>query len=417
MDKKIKKKKWTIKRISLIGLGVLFFSFVLYNFIWADRRSKLNVDKEKITIATVNRGPFQEYIPQTGTVLPKETFYLDAVEGGTIKSVVRESGSMVKPGDVIIELSNLNRELTVMSQEASYNESINRVRQTRLGVTQNDLQQKQSLAQIENQLAILKPQYEREKILYEKGLIAKQQFEKTQADYEYNLKRRQFTYESYRTDSIARIRQLRELDDSERRMKESLDGVGKILDNLVIRSPIAGQLTTPYLVVGQSINPGQRIGQVDVEGRYKVQCDIDELYNPKISKGLNATFDYNNQSYTLVISYIYPDINNGRFTVDMQFVDDLATPEGIRRGQSLRLKIALGGSSEELLLPVGGFYKDTGGNWVYILENDGKAVRRDVRLGRRNTEFFEVLEGLEPGDQVITSSYDNFGDNEVLLLN
>jgi HlyD family secretion protein len=184
MDKKIKKKIWTLKRLSLIAFGVLFFSFILYNFIWADRRSKLNVNREKITIATVDRGPFQEYIPQTGTVFPKETFYLDAIEGGTIKRVVKESGANVNPGDVIVELSNLNRELTVMSQEASYNESINRVRQTRLGVTQNDLQQKAALAQIENQLAILKPQYEREKILFEKGLIAQQQFERTKADYE-----------------------------------------------------------------------------------------------------------------------------------------------------------------------------------------------------------------------------------------
>ena len=415
MDKKIKKKRWTLKRLSLIAFGVLFFSFILYNFIWADRRSKLNVDREKITIATVNRGPFQEYIPQTGTVFPKETFYLDAIEGGTIKRVAKESGANVKPGDEVVELSNLNRELTVMSQEASYNESINRVRQTRLGVTQNDLQQKAALAQIDQQLAILKPQFEREKILFEKGLIAQQQFERTKADYEYNVKRREFTYTSYREDSIARIRQLRELDQSEKRMMESLDGVGKILDNLVIRSPIEGQLTTPLLVVGQSINQGQRIGSVDIEGSYKVQCLIDELYLPKISTGLTATFDFNNQSYSLEIGYIYPGVDGGRFSVDMFFTG--IQPEGIRRGQSLRLKIALGGSSEELLLPVGGFYKDTGGNWVYILENDGKAVKRDVRLGRRNTEFFEVLEGLEPGDRVITSSYDNFGNNEVLILN
>ena len=415
MDKKIKKKIWTLKRLSLIAFGVLFFSFILYNFIWADRRSKLNVNREKITIATVDRGPFQEYIPQTGTVFPKETFYLDAIEGGTIKRVVKESGANVNPGDVIVELSNLNRELTVMSQEASYNESINRVRQTRLGVTQNDLQQKAALAQIENQLAILKPQYEREKILFEKGLIAQQQFERTKADYEYNVKRLEFTYTSYREDSVARIRQLRELDDSERRMKQSLEGVGKILDNLFIRSPIEGQLTTPLLVVGQSINQGQRIGSVDIEGSYKVQCLIDELYLPKISTGLTATFDFNNQSYSLEIGYIYPGVDAGRFSVDMFFAGE--QPAGIRRGQSLRLKIALGGSSEELLLPVGGFYKDTGGNWVYVLEEGGKAVKRDVRLGRRNTEFFEVLEGLDPGDRVITSSYDNFGNNEVLILN
>ncbi|HEU5291224.1 MAG TPA: efflux RND transporter periplasmic adaptor subunit [Cyclobacteriaceae bacterium] len=416
MDKKIAKKKWTLKRIATFGGIALFVVFIAYQFIFADRRSRLKVEKEKITISTVGRGVFLEFIPQTGTVEPSRTVYLDAVEGGTIKRVVAESGAMLKQGDIILELSNLNRELTVLQQEASFNESINRARETRLNIMKNDLDQRQQLAAIDNQLAILAPQYQRQKQLYEKKLIAKQEFERTEADYKYNLERKRITYEVYKNDSIDRIRQLRETTLSERRMSKSLDGVGQILDNLIIRAPIDGQLSRPQLDAGQSINQGQRLGQVDIVGSYKVRVEIDELYYPRISQGLHATTSYNNKDYELQITYIYPTIQNGRFTVDMNFVGE--TPAGIRRGQSLRLRIELGQSSEELLLPVGGFYKDTGGNWVYVLEGDGnRASKRNVKLGRKNTENFEVLEGLQPGDKVITSSYENFGDNEVLVLN
>jgi HlyD family secretion protein len=198
-------------------------------------------------------------------------------------------------------------------------------------------------------------------------------------------------------------------------MLQNLEGVGKILDNLTIRAPIDGQLSTPQLDAGQNVNIGQRLGQVDIVGSYKVRVPIDELYLPRISTGLHASTTFAGRDYSLIITYIYPTVLNGRFEVDMNF--DAGTPDGIRRGQSLRLRIELGQSSEELLLPVGGFYKDTGGNWVYVLEDGDKAVRRDIKLGRKNTEHFEVLEGLQPGDRVITSSYENFGNNEVLILN
>ncbi|MEX2233680.1 MAG: HlyD family efflux transporter periplasmic adaptor subunit [Cyclobacteriaceae bacterium] len=414
MDKKIKKKIWTVKRIATYAGIALFTVFVGYQFIFADRRSKLKIEREKITISIVERGVFQEFIPQTGTVEPSKTVYLDAVEGGTIKRVVAESGAMLKEGDVILELSNLNRELQVLQQEAQLNESITRQRDTRLAITRNDLEQRQTLALIENQLQILEPQYNRQKQLFEKKLISKQDFEKTEADYRYNIERRRITYEVYKNDSLDRIRQLRELSYSEHKMTESLVGVGKILDNLVIRAPIDGQLSRPQLDPGQNINPGQRMGWIDVVGSYKVKVPIDELYLPRITTGLKATTTFNNKDYELVITYKYPGATNGRFEVDMNFTGD--TPPGIIRGLSLRLRIQLSQSSEELLLPVGGFYKDTGGNWVYVVEGD-QAVRRDIKLGRKNTENFEVLEGLEPGDQVITSSYENFGDNEVLLLN
>lgn len=413
MDRKIKKRKWTLKRIATISAGVLFLSFVVYNLGFGDRRSKLNVDANKITISEVKMDEFTEFIPQTGTVVPSKTVYLDAIEGGNIRDIFMESGTMVKKGDRIMELTNLNRELSVLSQEASLNESINRVRQTRLQLAQNDLIQQSSLAEIEYQLSILKPQYQREKVLFEKNLISEQQFERTEEQYLYQMKRKEITYQAYKTDSIARVTQLRELDDSEARMMTSLRGVSKILDNLTIKSPINGQLTMPKLEVGEGVTSGQRLGQVDVVGSYIVRCPIDEIYLDRIRTGLIATY---RDRYELRITYVYPTINNGRFEVDMEFVGEV--PEGIVRGQSMRLRIALGRSSEQVLLPMGGFYKDTGGNWVFVVSNDGStAERRDVRLGRKNTEYFEVIEGVEPGDRVITSSYDNFGDNEVLLLN
>lgn len=416
MDKQLKKKTWTVKRIATYGGIALFTVFVGYQFIFADRRNKLKVEKDKITISEVKRGIFQETIPQTGIVEPSRTVYLDAVEGGTIKRVVAQSGQMLKKGDIILELSNINREITVLQQEAQLNESITRQRDTRLAITRNDLEQRQMLALIDNALQVLRPQYERQKQLFEKKLISKQEFEKTEADYQYNLERRKITYEVYKADSLDRLRQLRELTFSERKMSQSLEGVGKILDNLVIRAPMDGQLSRPQLDPGQAVNNGQRLGQVDIVGSYKVRVPIDELYLPRINEGLQATASFNNKDYLLEITYVYTTIANGRFDVDMQFVGEV--PPGIRRGQSLRLRIQLSQSSEELLLPVGGFYKDTGGNWVYVLEEGGnRAVKRDVKLGRKNPENFEILEGLQPGDKVITSSYENFGNNEVLILN
>lgn len=416
MDKKIEKKTWTLKRIATYGGIALTVVFIAYQFIFADRRSKLVVEKDKITISEIRMGQFKEYIPQTGEVQPSRTVYLDALEGGNVKRVVRESGAMVRKGDLIMEISNLNREITVLQQEAQLVESINRSRDTRLGILRNDLDQRQQLSFIDNQLAILKPQYERQKVLFEKKLVARQDFERTEADYKYNVERRKFTYEAYKRDSIGRILSLKDIDISEDRMKQNLVSVRTILENLNIKAPIDGQLSSQtHWEVGQAINTGQRMGQVDIVGSYKVRVPIDELYLPRINTGLTATTDFAGKTYTLVITYIYPNIVGGRFEVDMDFQGE--TPQGLRRGQSLRMRIELGQPSEELLLPMGGFYKDTGGNWVFILEGEDKAVKRNVRLGRKmGSEYFEVLEGLKPGDRVITSSYENFGTNEVLIL-
>ena len=335
MDKKLEKKRFTVKKVLTYGGIATLVGFVAYQFIFADRRSTFKTDKDKITISEVKMGEFKEYIPQTGTVEPARTVYLDAIEGGTIKRVIRESGALVKKGELIIEISNLNREIAVLQQESELVQSINRSRDTRLSILRNDLEQQQNLAQIDNQLAIFKPQYERQKVLLAKKLIAKQDFEKTEADYLYNVSRRKFTYQAYQRDSVGRVLNLKDIDLSEDRMKQNLIAVRTILDNLNIKAPIDGQLTmSAHWEMGQAVNTSQRLGQVDVIGSYKVRVPIDELYLPKISVGLPASTDFAGKTYNLEIKYIYPNITNGRFEVDMDFVGE--TPQGIRRGQSLR---------------------------------------------------------------------------------
>ncbi len=415
MDRKIKKKIWTIKRISMYGFGLLFVAFLLWSFLFADKRSKVRVDAEKITIGKVKFGVFQDFIPVTGNVLPIETRFLDAIEGGIIQEIEAESGEILKKGDVILRLTNTALELRVLSQEASLYEQINRSATTRLSLNQNDLAQQAQLAEIEYQIELLKPQYKRYKRLYEKNLISQREFEEVEERHKYYKKRKELTYASYRQDSLARSYQLVQINASERRMMQSLDGVSRILENLIIRSPIDGQLATPDLELGQSITSGVRVGQVDVLDSFKVRVRIDELYLPRTDKALLGTFNLAGQKYELEITKIYPTITEGRFEVDMEFTGTQA--DGIKRGQSVRIRLQLGNSAQALLLPVGGFYKDTGGNWVYVIEQGGsQAVRRDIRLGRKNPEFFEIMSGLKEGDQVITSSYDHFGDNEVLLL-
>jgi HlyD family secretion protein len=417
MDRVIKKKKWTTKRIGMIAFAVLFLSFVIYTFLLADNRSKLNVDTEKLTVSTVDHGTFQEYIPVTGTVMPSKTYYIDVVEGGIIKAIKTESGAMVERGKVILELSNSNLELNVLDRQTNLYEQLSLTATTRLSLDQNDLDQQRQIAEINYRLQLLEPQVQRLKNLYKKELVSKRELEEVEEEYLYNKKRKKILSESYQKDSLSRAIQLRQLGRRETMMMKSLNGVNGILDNLIVKAPMKGLLTMiPDLEIGQSINQGESIGQVDVVGSYKARVRIDELYLPRIDTGQIGTFQFDNNTYTLKITKIYPNITEGRFEVDMEFVSE--QPAGIKRGQSLRIRLELSKSQEALLLSMGGFYQDTGGNWVYVLKDNGnKAVKRDIRLGRKNNENFEVLEGLQPGEKVITSSYEHFGDNEVLLLN
>ena len=305
--------------------------------------------------------------------------------------------------------------MSVLSQQAALYEQINRSTTTRLSLNQNDLNQRQILAEIDMNINLYEPQYKRFKQLYEKDLISKREFEEVEERYKYNVIRKDLTYASYRIDSTARMSQLQELNASENRMRQSLEGVNMILDNLVVRARIDGQLATPDHELGQSIVRGDRLGQIDVVGSYKVRVRIDELYLPRVDVGLKGSFPQSRTNYGLVITKIFPTITEGRFEVDMEFTGD--QPESIKRGLSVRIRLELGNSAQALLLPMGGFYKDSGGNWVFLVDESGnRAIKKEIRLGRKNSEFFEVMGGLEAGQKVITSSYDHFGANEVLIL-
>lgn len=415
MDKKIKKKTFTTKRIAMILGGIAIVALFLYSFIFMDVRSTLNVEREKLTITTVQEDSFQEFIQVTGTVQPIQTIYLDAIEGGVVQEVYSESGTMVKEGDTILTLSNSNLQLNVLNREAQLYDQINNVRNSRLNLEQNTLQLREQLANARSQRDILEAQYSRQKKLVDKELISEQEFEQTRENYEYQKKRYELTYESYRKDSLQAITQMEQLNDSEERMYRSLNAVQGILDNLVVQAPIEGQLSTIELNQGQSISQGERIGQVDILDSYKIRVGIDEYHLSRIAPGLHGSFNFNGQNHELVITKIYPVVTNGQFEVDMEFVDD--APSGLTRGQTTRIRLELGESSDAVLLARGGFYQTSGGNWVFKVTEDGEeAVKQYIRLGRQNPEYFEVLSGLEPGDRVITSSYDTFGDNEVLNL-
>ncbi|MDN5211324.1 HlyD family efflux transporter periplasmic adaptor subunit [Fulvivirgaceae bacterium BMA12] len=416
MDRKIKKKMWTPKRILTIGGATALFSVILYTLLFADNRSKLNVDSNKITISTITEGDFQEWIPETGTVQPIKTYFLDAIEGGIIQALNIETGSMVKKGDALITLSNSNLQLDVLQREAQLYEQIDRLRNSRLLLDQNTQDLETRLAEIDYQIKLLQPQKKRQEYLLEEKAISQQEYEDVIENYNYNLKRRALTYKAYRRDSVLKNIQLRQLNDSEARMWKSLEAVGSILDNLVVKAPKDGLFASPQLEIGQSIAPRERLGQIDIIDDFKLRIEIDEIYLPRISVGQIATYtNPGGKVYKLEVTKVYPTIANGNFEVDMEF--ESGAPAGVKRGQSLRIRIELGNPGQALLLSTGGFFQSTGGNWVYLLDESGqKAVKQPIRVGRKNSENYEVLEGLKPGDRVITSSYDNFGDNEVLIL-
>jgi len=415
MDRKIEKKTWTTKRISMVVGGILIVALIVYVLGFMDVRSTLNVDRERVTVSTVQEDVFQEFIQVTGTVQPIETIYLDAIEGGVVNRVFLESGTMVEEGDTILEMSNSNLQLQVMQQTSALYDQINNVRNSRLNLEQNTLQLQEQLANARSQLQILEAQFERQQHLRDQDLISEQEFEETQANYIYQKERYKLTYESYRRDSIQTITQARQLDNSEDRMYQNLEAVQQILENLTVTAPASGQLSTIELNQGQSISAGERIGQVDNLDEYKVRVNIDEFHLSRIVPGLEGSFPFDGEDHELVITKIYPVITDGQFEVDMEFPGE--APEGLRRGQTVRIRLELGESAQAVRLPRGGFYQTTGGNWVFLLnEDETRAVRHDIRLGRQNPEYFEVLSGIEPGDKVITSSYDTFGDNEVLVL-
>ena len=415
MDRRIEKKKWPPKKIVWMASVGIFIFLVIYGFLFKLNKSTLNVETERITISTVKRGPFQEFIPIMGNVLPINIFYLDAVEGGRVEEIYLEAGTFVKKGDKILKLANTNLLLDIMWREAELFQQSNNLRNTRLSMEQYRLRLKQELAEIENQLQQQKRIYERYKELVKENLISRHEFELAQDQYQYLLKRRELTIESQKNDLEFRQAQIDALEASLKRMQDNLDIVKRKLENLTIRAPVSGHLTALNAEIGQSKSPGERLGQIDILEGFKVRASIDEHYIARIETGRTGDFDFAGHSYKLIVKKIYPEVREGKFEVDMEFVS--GNPQNITRGQTLHIRLELGDISEAILLQRGGFYQTTGGNWVYVVDESQKvAAKRKIKLGRQNPQFFEVIEGLTPGERVITSSYESFGNMDRLVL-
>jgi len=410
MDRKIKKKKFTAKRITGILLAGGFLAFCFYKFVFGDYSTRLNVKRERITISTVHEGPFQEFIPVIGSVIPKKTIYLDAVEGGRVEKRFIEAGTFVKKGQDLITLANTDLLLDIMNREAEYFQLNNDLRNAQLVMEQNQLDLQSKLLELDYKIKQLKRKYAREKILKKKDIIPAEQYEDTKTEYEYLCRKKELTRRTFEQDSRFRKNQIKQIKASLERMDANLNMARQKLAELKIKAPVTGHLTSLNAETGESKKRGERLGQIDILEGFKIRVPVDQHYISRINTGQHGEFDFDEETYQLTISKIYPEVKDGRFEIDMMFEGE--QPIGITRGQALHIRLELGNLSTAVLLPQGGFYQKTGGQWVYLIDDTGEfAIKRKINLGRQNPEVFEVLNGLQPGERVITSSYDNYGDN------
>ncbi|MGS2738553.1 efflux RND transporter periplasmic adaptor subunit [Sinomicrobium sp. M5D2P17] len=416
MDIPIEKKRFTTSRIIMLVGGVLLLSLIIFTIISSTGGSKLNVETERITISEVKSGVFQENIPVNGIVLPITTIYLDAVEGGRVEEKFVEDGTVMKAGDPILRLSNTDLELSLVNQETSVYNLLTQMQIQQNAARQNTINRLNQLTDVENSLIEAKRIYELNRRLFNEKAVGKQELLESENNYNYQKERMKLAEEVVKQDSMASRQELDQAESSYNRTRNALDLMRKKVGDLVVRAPVDGQLTSLDAEIGQSKIKGERLGQIDVLSGFKVRADIDEHYISRIYNGQFGSFIFKNETFTLVIKKVYTQVTNGRFQVDMHFEGEI--PEGIRRGQTLQIRLALSQEKEALLLAKGGFFQKTGGNWVFKVSEDGKsAYKQEIRLGSQNTEYYEVLEGLEPGDKVVTSGYDNFGDIQELVLN
>ena len=415
MDIPIQKKKFSKQKLSLIAGVLAIVALIIYVVVQTSGGSKLNVQKERISIHTVSKDIFQENIPVNGIVLPITTIYLDALEGGRVEEKFVEDGAMLKKGEPILRLSNTDLELSLVNQETSVYNLLTQMQISQNQARQNTINVQNQLTDVDNALIEAKRIYDMNKKLYDKGVIGRQDYESSKNNYDYQVERMRLAKQVMKEDSIAVNMELSQAKSSYARTQSALELMRKKVGDLVVRAPIDGQLTSLDAEIGQSISKGTRLGQVDVTTGYKVRVDIDEHYISRIYTGQTGTVTLNGSNYILEIKKVFTQVTNGRFQVDMQFQGD--APEGIRRGQNLQIRVALSAEKEALLVAKGGFFQKTGGNWMFkISENGSSAYKVDVRLGSQNTAYYEVVEGLNPGDKVITSSYDSFGDVDELIL-
>jgi HlyD family secretion protein len=416
VDRVIQKKTWTTKRIITISVIAGIVLLIAASYYFTSGGSKLDVDTDRLTVSTVTKGKFQENIPVNGIVLPQTTIYLDAVEGGRVEEKYVDDGTIMKKGQPILRLSNTDLLMNMMSQQNTVYNTLTQMQINHNAALQNTVGKQTAMADVESAFKEAERIYNLDKDLYAKKAIGSQEYKKAQNDYNYYLQKRELTQQILQQDSVSRAQQEKQDKQSYQGSQEALNIMQQKVGDLIVRSPVDGQLTSLDAEVGQSKNKGERLGQIDVMGGYKVRVDIDQHYISRIYAGLRGTFTFADSDYILEIKKVYTQVNaNGSFQVDMAFVGKI--PQGIRRGQTLQILLALSDVRTSILLPKGGFYQQTGGNWIFKVSADGtKAYKVDIQLGNVSTDYYEVLQGLQPGDKVITSSYENYGDIQQLVL-
>jgi len=414
MDRVVAKKTPLARKVAY-GAGAILAALFIYWLIGMLLGGRsLSVNSQRIFVSDVTVGTFEDFIPLRGRLVPRSTVYLDAIEGGRVEEVLIEDGALVKAGDPIARLSNTNLQLEVLGREASVTEQLNNMRTIELQLEQNRLSHKRNLVEIDYQIIRLNRSIERQRDLAEQNLVSQSTVDELQDELNYYTNRREITLESQATDARLQEQQLAQLRAAGTQLESSLSFARKNLDDLNVRAPVDGKLSGFNIEVGESIVRGGRLGQIDDPDGYKLNVQIDEFYLGRVDLGQVATAESGRDSYNLNVTKIYPQVNNGQFDVDMLFADE---PGDMRRGQTLQVKLTLGDNADAILIPNGSFYQETGGNWIFVVSAGGtEAVRRSVRLGRRNTDFIEVLDGLEPGEQVITSPYTSYVDMDRLTL-
>ncbi len=406
MDRQVEKKtsysRWATYAAG--GIAALLFAWWFVDTLLGGR--SLSVNSQRITVSNVTVGTYEDFIPLRGRLVPRSTVYLDAIEGGRVEEILMEDGALVEVGDMIAVLSNTNLQLEVLGREAAVTEQLNNLRTIELQLEQNRLSHKRNLVEIDYQIIRLSREITRQRELISKNLVSQSTMDQLEDELAYFKSRREITLESQATDARMQEQQMEQLREAGGQLQAGLGFARENLGDLSVRAPVSGKLSGFNIEIGQSITRGGRLGQIDDPDGYKLNLRIDEYYLGRVDLQQVATAEHNGRDLGLQISKIYPQVVEGQFEVDMRFNDE---PVGLRRGQTLQVKLTLGDNTDAILIPNGAFYQETGGSWVFVVSPDGgEAIKRSVKLGRRNTNFIEVLDGLEPGERVITSPYTSF---------
>ena len=418
MDRIIEKKKGLALVFSRKALPWWLGALLLVFILWAalrDNASTLRVNGDTLNIATVEQGEFNDYIRISGQVQPMTTIQLSPLEGGVVEEIYIEEGSQVRKGDVILSLSNENLDMQILNSEAELAEKENILRNTMISMEQQKLSVQQERLQLEMEVRRYRRAYEQQKALYDEKLIAREAFLQAEEDYRLAIDKLELVRNRELQDSLYRTAEIEQMEESLENMRINMQMIRRRKDNLDIKAPIDGELGLLDAVLGQSIASGTKIGQINDLSSYKIEAQIDEHYIDRVSAGLDATFERQDETFAATIRKVYPEVREGKFKADFKFSGQ--QPENIRTGQTYYLNLQLGQPEEAVMIPRGSFYQQTGGQWIYVVDESGdRAVRRDIRIGRQNPQYYEVLEGLKPGEKVIISGYDNFGDKDVLVF-